>query len=487
MSLVRKVFSDSAFTAVRSLLQIARGLVVIPIITNLLGADSYGIWVTVLAIVTLVSSAGGLHLHGALIRYGSQDLSSNQTYSDVLFLSFVLGFAITVSGIGLSMIVDVSQWLSGDLTNQVTLVTIVGALLYLRILLNVNMNFPRSKGVSKFYDVIRLLRSALETVALVGVFVLGGGILAGLGALVAVAAILNIGVFGFVVSSYSVPLPDPSNFGVYVRFGAPMIPKEVSTYLLADIDKYLLLFFMGAGTVGIYSVAEKICKPIVTLTKVFNPSLYPRITEAWEAENFSAVTNVYESIFRYYSILGIPAMFGLVVLSEPLMTVLSNAEIAEQGFALVPIFIVGYFLKGYDNPIRYILTSAERTELIGGAVTAAVVFNIVANILLIPNFEMVGAAVATLGAQTLLFGLIFYFSQQRINLRLPWNTIGRSFVASVAMAVVLWYIDMGLTPPQQLVAYPFVGAGLYFALIYVLGEFTSSELENMKKELPLQS
>lgn len=481
MDIVYKVFSDSTFTAFRSIVSIARALVVIPLITNLLGAGSYGVWVTVFAVVSLLSSTGGMHLHGALVRFASKESEKSQTYSDVLFLSVVVGSGLAIAVVLISTFVDVTPLFEGEAPNQFAIAVVSALLIISTIVFEININLPRAKGYVKLYDLSKLCRALLEIIVLLVVFLIGGGVLAGLGALLGLSIVMNVGIIFFVVVKLRPPVPNPANFRKYFRYGIPMVPKELSGSIKENSDKYLLLYFLGPASVGIYAVAQAVGKPMTSITGIFNPTLYPTIAKEWDEENFDAIANVYENIFRFYSIIGIPAMIGVIVLAEPLLALISTTNIADQGAFLVPIFMFGYFLRGYDNSIEYILTSAERTDIIGGAVTVSGIINVGLNILLIPRFGMIGGAVTTFASQAFLFIVLLRYSLLEIHFTIPWPTIGRSSVAALLMAVLLTGIGLGLGPVETLIVYPVIGVVVYTTLLVLSGEFSKSELSRTKQ------
>jgi len=327
---------------------------------------------------------------------------------------------------------------------------------------------------------VKLVRALAESVVLAVVFLLGGGIVAGFAALFALLAVINAVIVAIVFLRFDVPAPDPLNFRQYLAYGIPMVPKELSSKLLTHTDKYLLLYFFEPMAVAIYVVAQSICKPIVRLTAVFNPTLYPTISREWDDGHFGAITDIYRSIFRYYAILGIPAMVGIVVLAEPLISLLSTSEIARKGAHLVPVFIFGYFLRGYNTSLEYVLTSAERTDIIGMSVVVSALFNLVVNVALIPLFGIAGAAVATVMSYVLLFSITVYFAAAAITLTVPWKTIGRSSVAAATMGAVLLVVDPGSGVIPKLLLTPILGVVVYFGVLSVIGEFSKAELFSAK-------
>lgn len=480
MNVIQKVFSDSLFTAFRSIASITRAIVVIPLITKLIGIESYGIWVTVLAIVGLFSSVGGMHLHGSLIRYTPEESKQNQTYTDVLFLTIIVGMLILILMIVGVHLIDIPNLLSGSGEIGNNLFILVAFLIFLTLIFKININFPRAKGNVKTYDSLILLKNMIETLVLTGVFLAGKGICEGLLSLVISLGLLNILILFLVILNFDIPYPNHSNFWKYFSYSAPMIPKEISGKLLLYSDKFLLIFFLGPASVGIYSVAESISKPLVNLTNIFNPTLYPTIANEWDKKNFTNISKIYKNIFRYYSILGIPGTAGIIILSEHLMTIISTSETAQQGVYLVPIIIIGYFLKGYDNSVRYILTSAKRTDIIGGSVAISVIINIFLNLVLIPRYEILGAAFATFISHMTLFSILMYYSHSVITLLIPWKTITRSIIATVIMSFVVVTFTPDLSHYTILITVPIIGCIVYFTILLVLGEFSISEISSVR-------
>lgn len=476
MNVIRKVFSDSAFTAFRSVFSLARGIILIPLITKLLGEGSYGVWVTILAIIGLINSVGGMHLHGSLIRYESQETKNNQTFSDILFLTFIVGFFLSVFVIIAGSFINLSEIFREEISNEFSLVIVISIIMISNKVFQININLPRAKGQVKIYDIALIVRDLLETLLLTAVFLMGGGIITALTGLAAFGIFMNLVILALIFMRLPVPSPNPTNFAQYIRYGIPMIPKGISDQLLQNTDKYLLIYFIGPTAVGIYAVAGGISRPLVKLTAIFNPTLYPTISQAWDNGDFNRISNLYSTIFRFYSILAIPATIGLVLLSESLLTILSTSTIAQDGKYLVPIFIVGYFLKGYDNTIRYILTAAERTDIIGGSVVISVVVNILLNLLLIPEFGIFGAAIATLISHSLLFGIILHYSFAEITVNIPWSTIVRSSLSTSIMGLSLLLIDLEISPYTKLVIYPGIGAVIYFSVLLLIGEFSKSNM-----------
>ena len=481
-SKLKKVFSDSAFTAATSVASLIKSIIVIKIITNLAGTSEYGIWVTVNAIVSLVVSTGGMHLHGSLVRFESQK-SNNRAYSDILFLTICIGFIISTISIGIFQYIDVLGFFNSLERPTMDLILASNLLFIGTLILSINLNYYRAKGNVKFYEIFRLVKHILEILILVSVFLVYNSIIVGLLSLGTLYTSINLIFIGNIVLTKEVPWPNPQNFIEYITYGVPMVPSELSKKILEGTDKFLLLFFIGPAAVGIYTVGKNASRPLTQLTGVFNGTLYPTITKSWDNENIADIEEIYLKIFRFYFIIGIPASFGITLLADSLIKIISTSTISVQSTYLIPVFVTGFLLRGLANSLEYIYMSAKDTKSIALITTAAGVINAVLNIMFIPSYGMLGAAVATLVAQTVMF--IFYFIKKpsQINITIPWKTISNCLFSAIVMSLSLTLIGGSLNGWKELIVYPSVGFVTYTITIYSIGELSKEEIELLKSTL----
>ena len=482
MSLVRKVFSDSGVSGVRITLQLLRGILIIPIITNLLGADSYGVWTTVLAFVGLLVSTGAIHLHGSLIRFGAND-DDGQAYSDTLFFVVVLATVISTILVLLGHAIDLEFLFDDWEFDQTGLVVGSALLIFSNMLMRININFPRSRGRVKLYELLTIFQTAVETIALILIFFLGGSVVSGIFGLAAVGLGINLLFVITIFAKFSPPRPRITNFEKYVRYGVPMVPNSLSKRIITNADKYLILYFISPTAVGIYAVAHSICSSLTNFSTVLRPTLYPSVSKAWDEGETEEIQNLYSLVFRYYSILAIPAFFGISYLAYEAVRLLSTPEIAEQGSILVPILAFAYLLRGFDKSLVYILTSAKKTTLTAKATMISAVANVVLNVVLITRYGILGAAVATAISHAIVFGLIYTYSTRELTIPIPIFTFLRAILAAIVMTAVLMLIPLDLTPGMSLLFYPPLGAAIYFSVLYGLGEFSREEIAGLMNEI----
>jgi O-antigen/teichoic acid export membrane protein len=471
-----KIASDAVVSSGRVLLSIARGLVVIPIITKLLGADAFGIWTSLLAAVTLFVTVGGFHLHGALIRYAPRDDDGTQAFADTLLLG---SGSAALFGILFFAVISVLPASLVDGTVDLVDIAPVGALLVaLRIQSTVLLNYSRAMNRVKRFEALLVVRTVLETVALVGLLLLTQDLVAAIVGLVVATLVLNVALLVVQFPGWST-LPDPSRFGRYLRYGLPMVPKEISSSLLAHSDKFLIIYLISPTATGIYAVSYSITALFPRVTNLFNSTLYPNVAAAWDSGEVDDLRRLYRGFLRGYALLATPALAGLTLLSFPLIRLLSTTEIARSGWFLVPILGLGFVFRGVENPLTYVLTATEETGRIGYITVVAVVFNLALNLALIPTVGLVGAAVATVCAQVLKSTYFYYRARRVIDLAIPVRDISRAVLATLLMGGLLLFLPVSLDWQVTLLVYPLIGVVVYATALLLLGGVSRRELRRV--------
>lgn len=480
MEIQEKILADSLYSAVSSGVSLLRGVVAIPLITKLLGAGEYGVWTVILTLATVVKTLGGVHLHGALIRYQHDGRSEEQSYADTLALTALLA-AVVAALSGLAYLAIGGAALA-DLVGRsdVGLLSLAAvALVASEMVFAINRNFPRAKGNIPLYEFASVGRLFAEILALAAAFLLGGGLVAGLVALLAVNVGTNAVIVAYVFTAYPVPSPDPSAFPQYLRFGLPMVPKDLSGYLLTHSDRYLILYFLSPSAVGVYAVVYGLSAALERVAGVLNPTLYPTIADAWDAGRLAEIRTVYANIFRYYTILALPAFVGVSVLAGPLLEVLSTPGVARRGAPIVPLVALAFILRGYETVVEYILTAAEATDRMAVATGVASGINLALNVAMIPWLGILGAAVTTLLSQAVFTGMVYRYAVAHVSVPLPTATALESALCAALMGALLASFPFALTDVQTLVVYPAVGAAAYFAGMLLLGAVSVEELASV--------
>jgi PST family polysaccharide transporter len=144
------------------------------------------------------------------------------------------------------------------------------------------------------------------------------------------------------------------------RFSDHLVAFTVVNYLAGNVDKMIIGRFLGADSLGLYSVAHRIMLfPLSNLTFVASRALYPVMSRQ------QAVPEEMAALFlRTLSVIGFvtaPIMAGVTILREPFIEVLLGSKWLPMGDVLVWLAPLG-FIKALDSSTGSVLMARGRTD-----------------------------------------------------------------------------------------------------------------------------
>jgi O-antigen/teichoic acid export membrane protein len=172
----------------------------------------------------------------------------------------------------------------------------------------------------------------------------------------------------------------------------------------------------------------------------------------------------FEKAMHYLMIISLPLAAGVIVLAEPVVLKIYTADYFNSIFPL-KILMVGLFFLFINYPVGYLLNAGNRqvTNTINAGVTVLV--SVVLNIILIPKYSYVGAAVSSLVSTIVLFVLGMYWVPKIINYNY-WYLI-KSFIKALLASMVMAGVIYFLMPVLSFLVLIPLGAVVYFCALLV--------------------
>ena len=197
---------------------------------------------------------------------------------------------------------------------------------------------------------------------------------------------------------------------VHVRqalaFGIPLVPHALSHWGLAVSDRAILGAFVSAPQVGAYYVAYLFSLPVSLIAIALSQATQPLYAEASAAD---ARRIELGRIMTVQSVL-IVLTAAAVALVGPSISILLLPTNYVATATLIPWLAVGSCLFGlYLMPMAAVALVVGRTRRIWIMTVVAATANIGLNLLLVPQFGTIAAAVnTTIGYGLLLLGVFLY-------------------------------------------------------------------------------
>jgi O-antigen/teichoic acid export membrane protein len=203
-----------------------------------------------------------------------------------------------------------------------------------------------------------------------------------------------------------------------MSFSAVVIGTGILEFLMAQADKVLIGFYLGAREVGIYAVATTLVTFVPILLQSVNQIFSPSIADLYARGQQELLGRLFQTLTKWILALTIPLATVLMLFASPLMRIFGQDFAA--GWPILVIGTVGQLVNCGVGSVGYLLLmSGNQRRLIRvEAVMAALM--VLLNLLLIPRWGITGAAIAA--AVTNVIGNIWYLNEVRRRLGLsPYN------------------------------------------------------------------
>ena len=465
----KNFFLDTIISIIPNIVSKSKGIFFIPIITKIIGQDAYGVWTNFTVAVTLFASIASLSLGASANKYltNSDEEVVQEKYSAIILITSIS--SVIVGGAIIAFQNPVSSFIFGD-PAQSHLIFLLIIVMFLNQFMNISTQLLRSQRQMSIFSTIKSIQSVGEigTIGMTAIWF--RSIESILFSLSLFYFLMSLSVFVYLYFKYGIYAPDFSGIGKYLQFSIPLIISGTMYWLVNVSDRYLITYFHSVDVTGGYAVVYATASGLSIFSVAIGTVLFPDLSALRENNQTKKYRRRLNNVLKYYFVVTIPAAVGITVIADPILYLLSTAEINKYThlmFLLAPA-MVAYGL--FNILIQSLLSdgSSRVSALIWGAIA---VLNLGANVLLVPQYAAMGAAATTLGS--FLVGVVVLTLWKRKDITLSMVLVAKVVVASVAMGTAVVFVQ-SLLPESNVITLPvLIGTGI---LVYGILGFASGFL-----------
>jgi O-antigen/teichoic acid export membrane protein len=252
----------------------------------------------------------------------------------------------------------------------------------------------------------------------------------------------------------------------------------VFSIIFLKIDTVMLSIIKGDAPVGWYNAAYSLVLGFQPIPSLFMNCLFPMMSNCYGSSK-ETLKIIYEKSFRYMFILGLPAAIGITLLSEKIILNFYGNQYINS-IVILQILAWDTLLIFIRKPLDMLLISMNREKKVNIFLMTTAVLNIILNLVFIPFFSGIGAAMTTIICEFVLF-LIYLHSISKYFHNLPIFTLTiHSIISSIVMAGSIYYLKN-----LNLILLIICSGIIYFAVFYLIGGFLKEEIKlikNIKKD-----
>ncbi|MBM3308049.1 MAG: oligosaccharide flippase family protein [Candidatus Eisenbacteria bacterium] len=248
-------------------------------------------------------------------------------------------------------------------------------------------------------------------------------------------------------------------------FSVTMTFVAFMNYSLSITDRTMLGILSTSEAVGIYNIAFLITNTLALVFMAFNSAFAPLISELYHNGRRRELGDLYASLTRTVLIVVTPALIWMVGFGDDLLGFFGRDFVA--GYAALVVLGFGALSRCAVGPVGTILVQSGHQNYNAFNIAAVTAANIGLNLYYIPRYGVLGAAIATAAALTVinLVGLV----QVRVLLGIwPYRRSYLKLVAASAVALAANILLRANTPNLRIYAIAGIFAATYAAFLGML-------------------
>ena len=186
---------------------------------------------------------------------------------------------------------------------------------------------------------------------------------------------------------------------------------QIAISLYVTLDRTMLGALASTKDVGIYDQALKLVNILLTLVTSLGSVMLPRVSNLLSSGNHKAVNRMHEMSFLIYNLVIFPIMAGMLIINDDFVNFFLGKDFQDARYAIA-IMIFRMFFIGWTNimGIQILIPHNKNREFMLSTTIPAIV-SVGLNLLLLPHFGFIGAAVVSVLTESLVWLFQLYYTR----------------------------------------------------------------------------
>ncbi|AKB15909.1 Membrane protein involved in the export of O-antigen and teichoic acid [Methanosarcina thermophila] len=476
----QKFAKDVGFIGIVQILTSLGTFFLLPIITKTLGTYYYGLWAQINITVSLISPLALMGLSMGFVRFLSSETDTKKIREAV----YSILFFVTVSGLLASLLLytfakPLATFGFND-PNAAYFIQAGSFLILVGVIESISLFYFRVFRQIQKFSYFTLFETFGKLLFILILLKLGYGLLGVIAATLLVQGSIFLISFLIIISQIGFVIPRFTYIKEYLQFSLPLTPTALIRWITESSDRYLVTYFLGLRSVGVYSAACSIGNLIQLFVSPLQLILFPELSKLFDENKMDEIRIYMSHSLRYFLLISIPAVFGLAALAKPLLGILTTEDFLS-GWFVIPIIAFSGLMAGVFQIFVNTMYLIKRTKIATYINIVAAISNVLINILLIPSIGIAGASLSTLFSYFLMAVLCMHLSLKHFKFDFYFNDIAKSILSSVAM--YLFVSHFTISSILELFEITCMGVLIYLVAMLLVGGFSDYELSLIRRYL----
>lgn len=238
-----------------------------------------------------------------------------------------------------------------------------------------------------------------------------------------------------------------------LRYSVPLIPTTMFWWIVSVSDRYMVTHFCGDFAAGQLAIAHKIPSLLTIVSAIFYQAW--QLSAVSEAGQGKRTERFYSQTCDYYSTLLFCAASGIVMMIIPITHILYT-EAYHESWIYVPFLVIAEVFSSLITFLGSFYMVSKKNATVPLAIFIGAVVNIILNLLLIPDYGVMGATLATLVSYLISYLIRVVDIKRFVSMNIR--------ILNISLCFLLLMIQ-GALLIKQLPYYFAIQLGMFFAMV----------------------
>lgn len=198
-----------------------------------------------------------------------------------------------------------------------------------------------------------------------------------------------------------------------IKTASPLLFSGLFLYLLNYTNVIILGIMTNDEQVGIYNIAYKIGSVGFLVIVSVSTIITPKMAELYGQGNLSQLKKLTHNSTRLIAVLSLPIVLVLILFSNYILSFWGSQVVV--GSTTLIIVSIGVFFSAIAGNVDQILNMTENQHILRNITFFSFFVNLILSYVLIPNYGIEGAAIASLITNVLINILCLYYIKKKLG------------------------------------------------------------------------
>lgn len=221
------------------------------------------------------------------------------------------------------------------------------------------------------------------------------------------------------------------------EYSKPLILNTVAWWINGSLDKYIIIYFCSIADNGIYSVASKIPSIINVFQTIFNQAWTISAVKDFDSKDKNGF---FSSTYKAYNCMMVLLCSLIIVFDKILARFLYSNDFYEA-WEYVPWLTISIVFGALSGYLGGVFSAVKESKVFAKSTIFGAATNLLLNVVLTPYYGPMGAAIGTAVGYLVVWILRYVYAKRYICFAVSIKKHILSYLVLISQAILLLIVD----------------------------------------------